>query len=98
VDVPVVETGAAATLQLAQEILAALPKAQQQQFTIVSCAEDGGAVGSGRGGVAPVVTLQQVVADGTDLDGCLLIAGATATQVCRLLALLCIAAYCVRKH
>ena len=85
VDVPVLETGAAATLQLAQEILAALPKQLRQQFTIVTCEEGGGspaAAGgtcSSSGGVA-TVSLQQCVAEGRDLGGCLLIAGPSPTQ------------------
>ena len=83
VDVPVLESGAAATLQLAQEILAALPKQLRQQFTIVTCEEGGGspgpAGGSSSGGVA-TLSLQQCVAEGRDLDGCLLIAGPSPTQ------------------
>lgn len=81
VDVPVLETGAAAMLQLAQDILAALPKQLRQQFVIVSCGEDGAAGSSSGGSGVPVVSLQRCVADGTDLDGCLLIAGPSSTQV-----------------
>lgn len=82
VDVPVLESSAAATLQLAQDIIAALPKSLRQQFTIVSCAEDGsGSVaGSGSSGGVQVVSLQACVAQGKDLDGCLLIAGPSTTQ------------------
>lgn len=75
-------------VQLAQEIVAALPKSLRQQFTIVSCADDGGSGSAGSGG-ARVVSLQSVVARGEDLDGCLLIAGPTSAQldsVMRLLA------------
>lgn len=78
VDVPIVESGAAAMLQLAQDILAALPKQLRQQFTIVACNE---AAASAHGGGVPVVSLQQCLADGRDLEGCLLIAGPTGSQL-----------------
>jgi len=83
VDVPVIEETNEAMLQLAQDIVAALPKNLRQLFTIVSCAEDGSAgssSGSSKGGVR-VVSLQQCVASGTDLEGCLLIAGPSSAQV-----------------
>ncbi|PRW33585.1 hypothetical protein C2E21_7646 [Chlorella sorokiniana] len=89
VDVPVLESGAAASVQLAQEIIAALPKQLAKQFTVVSC-EDGGAAppSSSSGGGALVLGLQQALG-GADLGGCLLIAAPASTQldsVMRLLA------------
>ncbi|KAL4856994.1 Protein Trigalactosyldiacylglycerol 1 [Chlorella vulgaris] len=88
VDVPVLESGPEAMQQLAQDILAALPKPLRQQFTVVSCGESSSSNSSGSGGV-PVLGLQQCLADGRDLDGCLLITGPTSGQldsVMRLLA------------
>ncbi|KAL4435443.1 hypothetical protein ABPG77_006205 [Micractinium sp. CCAP 211/92] len=89
VDVPVVESGGAAMVQLAQEIVAALPKPLRQQFTIISCTYDGSSgSGSSSGGVK-VVSLKSVVERGEDLDGCLLFAGPSSSQldsVMRLLA------------
>lgn len=79
VDVPVLESGAAAAVQLAQDIIAALPKQLAKQFTIVSCA-DGGAAPAARSGGAPVLGLQQALG-GADLGGCLLIAAPSAGQV-----------------
>ena len=81
VDVPVLESGGAAMLQLAQDIVAALPKQLRSKFTIVSCADDVAAPSSSSSGGVPVVSLRQCVADGTDLEGCLLIAGPTSAQV-----------------
>ncbi|KAI3425204.1 hypothetical protein D9Q98_008972 [Chlorella vulgaris] len=88
VDVPVLESGPEAMQQLAQDILVALPKPLRQQFTVVSCGESSSSISSGSGGV-PVLGLQQCLADGRDLDGCLLITGPTSGQldsVMRLLA------------
>lgn len=79
VDVPAQDTSPAGTLQLAQDIVAALPKQLAKQFTVVHCGE--GAPPAGGGGGAPVVSLQQCVAQGTDLTGCLLIAAPPASQV-----------------
>jgi hypothetical protein len=81
VDVPVVESGAKAMLQLAQDILAALPKQLRQQFTIVSCDEGGAAAAGAHTGGVPVVSLQQCLADGRDLEGCLLLAGPNSAQI-----------------
>lgn len=75
---PVLESGAAALAQLAQDVLAAMPRQLSKQFTVVSCA-DGPAPAAG-GGV-PVVSLQQCVADGRDLSGCLLIVAPSSAQV-----------------
>lgn len=83
VDVPVLESGAAASVQLAQELIAALPKQLAKQFTIVSCADGGAAPPSGSGGGgAPVLGLQQALG-GQDLGGCLLIAAPSSAQVGR---------------
>ncbi|KAI7842867.1 hypothetical protein COHA_003485 [Chlorella ohadii] len=87
VDVPVLESGAAASVQLAQELIAALPKQLAKQFTVVSCADSGAAAPSSGGG-APVLGLQQALSGG-DLGGCLLIAAPSSGQldsVMRLLA------------
>lgn len=78
VDVPVLESGPVAAVALAQEIIAALPKPLAKQFTVVSCGD--GALPSGGGGGARVLSLQQCVADGADLTGCLLITGPSAAQ------------------
>lgn len=82
VDVPVLESGAAASVQLAQELIAALPKQLAKQFTIVSCADGGAAPPSGGsgGGGAPVLGLQQALG-GQDLGGCLLITAPSSAQV-----------------
>lgn len=79
VDVPVLDSGAAALVQLAQDIVAALPRQLAKKFTVVSCAD--GPVPSSSGGGARVVSLQQCVARGDDLDGCLIIAGPSSAQV-----------------
>lgn len=81
VDVPVLESGAAASVQLAQELIAALPKQLAKQFTIVSCADGGAAPAGGSGGGAPVLGLQQALG-GADLGGCLLITTPSSEQVC----------------
>ncbi len=78
-DVPVLESGAAASVQLAQELIAALPKQLAKQFTVVSCADSGAAAPSSGGG-APVLGLQQALSGG-DLGGCLLIAAPSSGQV-----------------
>lgn len=81
VDVPVLESGAAASVQLAQELIAALPKQLAKQFTIVSCADGGAApAGGSSGGGVPVLGLQQALG-GADLGGCLLITAPSSEQV-----------------
>ena len=81
VEVGEADTSSAATLQLAQDILAALPRKLAAQFTVV--AADGAGARRAAGGSQPpaaVVSLQRCLEQRQVPSGCLLIAGAKQAQ------------------